>query len=382
MSFSSSNKRPPFSAAFLFACTTSNRTLRRDTEAQIRENDLRANVDLVLHECPITHIVALYNYMEFIMTAPSPALVKDIRAASRQLVREFGFLDKTIAGTDLSGSGVHAIMEIGLCAGITAKELSAKLKLEKSTISRLLKSLEARGDIVQNRSERDGRSFGLSLTETGAGTFARIDKFGNDLALRALSQIEGDKAEIIASSMTAYAEALAAPANGNAAPAAEFQILEGYQTGMIGDIAGMHGRTHGHTVGMGPAFESVVAKAMAEFMPRIGNPVNNSWSVADNGDVIGSITIDGEDLGGNIAHLRWFILSERLRGKGLGKILLGKALDHCDRLGFDEIHLWTLKGLEAARGLYEKNGFVLADEYLGDQWGKAVTEQKFTRQRP
>ena len=84
--------------------------------------------------------------------------------ASRQLVREFGFLDKTIAGTDLSGSGVHAILEIGLHPGVTAKDLATRLKLEKSTISRLLKSLEIRGDIIQTRSEQDGRVFGLSLT--------------------------------------------------------------------------------------------------------------------------------------------------------------------------------------------------------------------------
>jgi len=316
------------------------------------------------------------------MTSPSPALVHEIRAASRQMVREFGFLDKTIAGTDLSGSGVHAIMEIGLHPGITAKDLSAKLKLEKSTVSRLLKSLETRGDIAQTRSVTDGRSFGLSLTETGKETFAKIDKFGNDQALGALSRIGGAHAETIASSMTAYAEALASPNEDIKVQAPEYKIVEGYQTGMIGDIAGMHGRTHGHIVGMGPTFESVVAKAMAEFMPRLGNPVNNSWSVVENGEVIGSITIDGEDLGDGIAHLRWFILSERLRGKGLGKVLLAKALEHCDRNGFDEIHLWTLKGLEAARALYEKNGFMLADEYVGDQWGKAVTEQMFIRKKP
>lgn len=316
------------------------------------------------------------------MSTPSPTLVHEIRAASRQMVREFGFLDRTIAGTDLSGSGVHAIMEIGLHPGITAKDLTARLKLEKSTISRLLKTLEARNEILQTRLETDGRSFGLSLTETGRETFAKIDKFGNDQALGALSRIDGGRAETIASSMTAYAEALAAPDETAAAPAPDVEIVEGYQTGMIGDIAGMHGRTHGHIVGMGPTFESVVGKAMAEFMPRIGNPVNNSWSVVENGEVLGSITIDGEDLGDGIAHLRWFILSERLRGKGLGKVLLAKALDHCDRLGFGEIHLWTLKGLEAARALYEKNGFVLADEYVGDQWGKAVTEQMFIRKHP
>ncbi|MEM5584153.1 helix-turn-helix domain-containing GNAT family N-acetyltransferase [Roseibium sp. AS2] len=324
------------------------------------------------------------------MTAPSPDLVNDIRSASRQLVREFGFLDKTIAGTDLSGSGVHAIMEIGLCPGITAKDLCNRLKLEKSTVSRLLKSLQTRGDIVQTQSQTDGRSFGLSLTPAGLETFARVDKYGNDQALRALSRIEGRQAEVVARSMTAYAEALGTSQDTGPASSpdlspdmpADLPIVEGYQTGMIGDIAALHARTHGPIIGTGPTFESVVSKSMAEFMPRIGNPANNSWSVVEGSEVIGSISIDGEDLGGNIAHLRWFILSERLRGKGLGKVLLARALEHCDRHGFGEIHLWTLKGLDAARALYERNGFVLADEYAGDQWGKEVTEQMFVRKRP
>jgi DNA-binding MarR family transcriptional regulator/N-acetylglutamate synthase-like GNAT family acetyltransferase len=316
------------------------------------------------------------------MSQHSPTLVNDIRAASRQLVREFGFLDKTIAGTDLSGSGVHAMMEIGLNPGITAKEISARLKLEKSTISRLLKSLEARGDITQTRSDSDGRSFGLTLTEAGKATFSKIDSYGEALARRALDKVNGEKAQEICDAMAAYAEALAAPQEAAADYQPQFTIAEGYQTGMIGDIASMHARTHGHIIGMGPTFESVVSKAMAEFMPRVGNPMNNSWSVLENGAVIGSITIDGEDLGNNIAHLRWFILSERLRGKGVGRALLQKALDHSDNLGFDEIHLWTLKGLDAARALYEKNGFTLVEEYDGDQWGKSVTEQKFIRVRP
>lgn len=320
--------------------------------------------------------------MTSLSAAHSPDLVSDIRAASRKLVREFGFLDKTIADTGLSGSGVHAIMEIGLFPGITAKELAARLKLEKSTVSRLLKALEKRGDIAQTRSETDGRSFGLSLTDKGMATFAKVDGHGNMQAMQALSRVPKGSEKAIARSLAAYADALARPAESNAGPAFSFEIVEGYQTGMIGDISAMHGRTHGNIVGADPTFESVVGKAMAEFMPRVDNPVNNSWSVVENGQVIGSISIDGEDLGNNIAHLRWFILSEKLRGLGLGRELLQRALDHCDRLGFDEIHLWTLKGLDAARALYEKNGFVLAAEYVGDQWGKSVTEQMFIRKRP
>jgi len=315
------------------------------------------------------------------MPLSSPDLINDIRAASRQLVREFGFLDKTIAGTDLSGSGVHAVLEIGLNPGITAKALAAKLKLEKSTVSRLLKSLQARGEIAQIQSETDARMFGLSLTDAGWKTFEKIDAYGNEQAVRALSRLRSDNAPVIAQSLTAYAQALASPAEHVDPEKLEFSIVEGYRTGMIGDISAMHARTHGNIVGMGPAFESVVSKGMAEFMQRIANPVNNSWSVVENGAVIGSISIDGEDLGGGTAHLRWFILSEKLRGKGLGKKLLSRALKHCDDHGFDEIHLWTLKGLDTARALYERNGFYLVDEYVGDQWGKAVTEQKFVWKR-
>ncbi len=310
--------------------------------------------------------------------------VDAVRAATRRLIRELGFLDKTIAGTEHSPSGAHAIIEIGRTPGITSKTIARLLRLEKSTVSRLVQNLEKRGDIELRRLDTDGRQFGMHLTETGRKSLARINAVGDRQVRGALSRLDGIDPGTVADAMAAYGAVLWP--DGEAADLTPFpvsyEVLEGYQTGMIGDIAALHARTHAPIVGSGPAFESVVSAAMAEFMPRIGRPMNNSWSIVEDGAVIASITIDGEDLGNNIAHLRWFILSERLRGKGLGKVLLKRALDHCDALGFDEIHLWTLKGLDAARYLYEKNGFELAEEYIGDQWGKAVTEQKFTRRKP
>lgn len=41
------------------------------------------------------------------------SLVDDIRAASRQMVRELGFMQATLAATDYPPSAVHAILEIG-----------------------------------------------------------------------------------------------------------------------------------------------------------------------------------------------------------------------------------------------------------------------------
>lgn len=83
--------------------------------------------------------------------------VTRIRRASRDLVREFGFLNRTIAGTDLSPSAVYALIEMGQAGSLSAKNLSARLLLEKSTISRLVSTLVKRGEIEERRSSEDAR---------------------------------------------------------------------------------------------------------------------------------------------------------------------------------------------------------------------------------
>jgi len=41
------------------------------------------------------------------------------------------------------------------------------------------------------------------------------------------------------------------------------------------------------------------------------------------------------------------------------------------------VYLWTFKGLNAAKHLYEKNGFKLVKQFKGMQWGTEVNEQRF-----
>lgn len=57
---------------------------------------------------------------------------------------------------------------------------------------------------------------------------------------------------------------------------------------------------------------------------------------------------------------------------------MNAALSFCDENGFDATQLWTFKGLEAARRLYEAFGFELTHEEEGSQWGTTVTEQQFS----
>jgi len=161
-----------------------------------------------------------------------------------------------------------------------------------------------------------------------------------------------------------------------------FEIEEGYTTGLIASVTLLHATTYQQISGFGQEFEAKIASEMSEFTSRLSHPLNNSWYVKKDGQIIASITIDGQDLGDNIAHLRWFVVDQKIRGSGLGRKLITAALQFCDAADFSEIHLWTFKGLDAARKLYEDNGFELADEQPGSQWGTQVIEQKFIRKRP
>ncbi len=309
------------------------------------------------------------------------ALVAQIRTSSRQLVRELGFMGQTLAGTDLHASAVHAIIEIGAANNLTAKQLAEKLLLEKSTVSRILKALKTRGEIRETRSPSDARTKYLCLTSQGGKTLAAIAAFARSRVSAALAQLAPGQAGQIADALQAYAQALqrcrvAATESENCAGP---EIAAGYAPGLIGDVTRLHSTFYARESGFGATFEATVAEGLANFVPRLINPANQIWHVNVGGNFAGSIAIDSEDLGGAIAHLRWFIVSDAVRGSGVGRRLLRTALDHCDQNGFAQTHLWTFQGLDAARRLYEANGFALAEEQWGSQWGTKVREQRFVR---
>nr|WP_319484849.1 bifunctional helix-turn-helix transcriptional regulator/GNAT family N-acetyltransferase [uncultured Cohaesibacter sp.] len=308
------------------------------------------------------------------------SLVKDIRTSSRQLVRRWGVLAKHVAGTDYSLSAVHAVLEIGLSDGITSKDLSEALILEKSTVSRLVKSLVEQDLVQKIDDDSDRRKQGLSLSAKGLALFDLINLHANEQVRDALESVLSDEVEQIARGLRLYADALALKGDRQSAP--EPRIGTGYRPGLIGQIASLHSQFYFDLVGFGPVFEAIVASGMSEFVGRLENPCNEFWHLSEHGRFLASIALDGEDIGNNVAHLRWFIVDDCLRGKGVGRKILESALAFADDHGFDETHLSTFKGLDAARHLYEATGFELVEEKPDTTWGTEVIEQQFVRKRP
>jgi DNA-binding MarR family transcriptional regulator/GNAT superfamily N-acetyltransferase len=320
---------------------------------------------------------------EVLAVTHSPSnLINQLRSASRLMVRELGFMQATLAATDYPPSSVHTIVEIGERDSLTAVELVELLGLEKSSVSRMVRKLIEAGEIEEIPHEEDARSKKLRLTAQGKKTLRAIDSFAREQVRAALACLTHEQQQTVSEGIAHYAVALQAHRLGTAPrPSVQLDIARGYRPGIIGRIVQMHADYYARHANFGQPFESLVASDMAELMGRLHNPRNEVWVALDGQRIVGSIAIDGEGEGGE-AILRCFILDDSARGKGAGKRLLAEAIKFCDEHGFCATRLWTFKGLDVARKLYEDSGFKLEQEQEGEQWGGRVTEQCFVRPGP
>jgi RimJ/RimL family protein N-acetyltransferase len=154
-------------------------------------------------------------------------------------------------------------------------------------------------------------------------------------------------------------------------------ILSGYTPGAIGRIVELHARYYQKYWGFNLFFESKVATEVSEYLRRFNKEHDGFWLASREGEIVGSIAIDGIDFNNKGAHLRWYIVALENQGQGIGNLLLKETIEFCKKVRFGRVYLWTFKGLDAARHLYEKWGFRLCEEQEGTQWGKTVTEQMF-----
>jgi GNAT superfamily N-acetyltransferase len=146
---------------------------------------------------------------------------------------------------------------------------------------------------------------------------------------------------------------------------------------IIDRVVMMHMAYYGEHFGFGETFRETISKDLLTFSLNFPHVNCRLWLVVHEGEVLGSLAIDGTCLGGPRAQLRWFILDPACRSQGYGLKLIKEALGFCKAKGFREIHLWTFSDLHAARALYLRQGFRCVEESPGAQWGRQVLEQRY-----
>jgi ribosomal protein S18 acetylase RimI-like enzyme len=155
------------------------------------------------------------------------------------------------------------------------------------------------------------------------------------------------------------------------------EIRRELRPGDLGEVVAMHGRLYSREYGLDATFEGHVASAVARAAIQ-GWPSEREgvWIVERGGRFAGSLALTDE--GDQTGVLRWFLLDSSLRGRGLGRRLVGELLAEAQAKGFTRVRLETFSELRAAAHLYRAHGFALVREQTGPRWGRdEITYQHY-----
>jgi GNAT superfamily N-acetyltransferase len=171
--------------------------------------------------------------------------------------------------------------------------------------------------------------------------------------------------------------------NGTGHGPGDLRLVRGWAPGLPGWVIAEHGRYYAEVWKLGAAFEAKVAAAMGEWLGRYDAARDLMLTAMLDGAPVGSISLDGsgQHKPEDGARIRFFILAPATRGRGIGRLLMAEMMAFIREAGFDRAFLTTFRGLDAARHLYESEGFILLSETLDTSWGEPLHEQLFRWQR-
>ena len=287
----------------------------------------------------------------------------------------------TLADSDWAPSAVHAILEIGMAPGINARDLGNILRLDKSNTSRQLARLEAAGVVERRVSSDDARAIELYLTAEGKSSRRESTRSRRIRCRTRCAAWCPPTSRRCARSRCMPMRSRRTTPRKRPSRHSTRPRSEKVTNRAASAISRAFTRVLCGTLGLRRLFEKRVATELAEFAGALPADGKALWLCQEDGRTLASLAIDGDPATG-VAHLRWFIVNDALRGSGIGRRLMTEAMRFVDAQRFRETYLWTFKGLDSARHLYESFGFALTSESAGTHWGTEVVEQRFSRPGP
>lgn len=125
-------------------------------------------------------------------------------------VQQFGLLanDKTPCGEDMSLSEAHALTILRESQPLTQKSLAKRLRLEKSTVSRLIDSMEKKDWITRQHNNQDLRQNHLRLKSSGTERAKQVFQAREEHFRAILNHIPEEEQESLHASLECFLDAL------------------------------------------------------------------------------------------------------------------------------------------------------------------------------
>ncbi|MFI7122594.1 GNAT family N-acetyltransferase [Amycolatopsis sp. NPDC049868] len=294
--------------------------------------------------------------------------VATVRAFNRLYTGVIGVLDEGPADAEYSLSEARVIFELAQQDQTQVTDLRKRLDLDAGYASRLLARLEGRGLLTRERSDEDARRQIVRLTENGRKAFAVLDERSVGRIGSLLGRFGDDEQQRLLGAMDTITSLVGERA------ADPTLVLRPPRPGDFGWVVHRHGALYSREYGWDERFEALVARVVAEYVDRRGDPRQAGWIAELDGERVGSIfCMPAED--GITAKLRMLLLEPAARGRGVGKRLVTECVEFARAAGYPAMELWTVSLLEAARAIYQKAGFQLASEETITGFGYELTGQ-------
>jgi len=301
--------------------------------------------------------------------SPDPAAtVHAVRRFNRFYTRRIGVLGGKLLGSGFTLAELRLLYEIAHQDGPSAAQLGRELRLDPGYLSRLLARLRRRGLLERRPSPTDRRLSRLRLTRKGQETFAVLDRRSHEEIAALLSPLAPVDQRRVVEAMDRI-ERLLGGAPAEAAP----YLLRIHQPGDMGWVVQRHGALYAEEYGWDADFEALVAEIAARFLRHFDPKRERCWIAERDGVNVGSVFLVRKSA--TVAQLRLLLVEPSARGLGLGRRLVSECVRFARHAGYRKVTLWTNKGLDAARHLYELAGFRLVEEKPHHTFGHDLVSQ-------
>ncbi len=298
------------------------------------------------------------------------ANVDAVRRFNRFFTRRVGVLREGLLRSPYSLAEARILFEVAHREDPTASDLSRELGLDPGYLSRILGNLGRQGLVEKIRSETDGRQRLLELTSSGREAFSLLDRRSREEVKDMIDKLsEGDQQRLLDAMRTI--EVIL----GGDSKFSEPFLLRQHEPGDMGWIVHRHGVLYAREYGWDERFEALVARITADFIDDYDPASERCWIAEMGGEIVGCVFLVKAD--NETAKLRLLLVEPRARGLGLGNRLVEECIRLARNRGYTKIALWTNSVLNAARNIYEEQGFELVEEEEHHSFSKNLTGQNW-----
>ena len=305
-------------------------------------------------------------------TAP-PSRIESVRRFNRFYTRQIGALQEGLLDSPFSLAEARILYEIAHRDRPTATELGRTLGLDAGYTSRMLRTFEKKALVRKTRSAEDARESLLALTAAGRKAFALLDARSAQAVGALLGTHSDSEQRRLVDAMRTIEGVLESPSPGASAGTAPAFVLREPRPGDLGWVVQRHGAVYAKEYGYDLTFEALVAEIAAAFLRNLDPACERGWIAERDGENVGSVFLVRKSA--RVAKLRLLLVDPRARGLGIGRHLVAACIEFARQAGYRKITLWTQRGLDAARRIYEHAGFRLIDETPHHSFGLDLVAQ-------